>query len=172
MPTQTRRRHLQHILAACGVGALGGCATILHPEQRGNHGGRLDVGPLILDILWFIPGLVPGIIALVVDFGTGAIYTGHGSADAPDHERLAIKPGEEMTLRAPIIDDEVEASLRLIGPDGQLLDETKGEWKAAARDDLKVAFVDDVKGPGHLELELRHGEQVHVERHPIHLGVA
>jgi hypothetical protein len=51
-----------------------GCAAIFYPERQGRHGGRLDVGMFVLDLLWFFAGLIPGIIAVVVDFGTGAIY--------------------------------------------------------------------------------------------------
>jgi hypothetical protein len=53
-----------------------GCGYYLHPERRGNAGGTIDGGDLILDILWLIPGIVPGVIALVVDFSSGAIYVG------------------------------------------------------------------------------------------------
>ncbi len=58
--------------------AAAGCAYVIHPEQRGNTGGDLDGVPLVVDLLLLLPGLLPGIIALVVDFGTGAIHTGGG----------------------------------------------------------------------------------------------
>ncbi|MBU1219735.1 hypothetical protein KKF34_08220 [Myxococcota bacterium] len=53
-----------------------GCAYILHPDRRGGgaKGGQMDTAALVMDILWLIPGLIPGIIALAVDFSTGAIY--------------------------------------------------------------------------------------------------
>src|SRR5690606_26391025 len=59
----TRRRLLARGLAALAIAAGSGCATILYPERKGNTHGRIDVGPLILDILWFIPGIIPGVIA-------------------------------------------------------------------------------------------------------------
>jgi hypothetical protein len=62
---------------AAMLGLLGtGCGYLLYPERRGRRGGVIDGLPLIVDILWLIPGLVPGLICLIVDFGTGCIYAG------------------------------------------------------------------------------------------------
>jgi len=59
------------------LGLLGtGCGYLLYPERRGRRSGALDGLPLLVDILWLLPGLVPGIICLIVDFGTGCIYVG------------------------------------------------------------------------------------------------
>ena len=54
--------------------AASGCAYTFHPERRGNTGGEIAGGPLIGDLLWFIPGIVPGVVFLIVDFSSGAIY--------------------------------------------------------------------------------------------------
>src|SRR5262249_37344700 len=43
---------------------------------NGRRGGPIDVVPLVVDILWLLPGLIPGLVCLVVDFATGCIYTG------------------------------------------------------------------------------------------------
>ena len=55
------------------------CAVIIHPERKGNSGAPVDTVPLIVDILLFLPGLLPGVIALILDFGTGAIYLSKGT---------------------------------------------------------------------------------------------
>jgi hypothetical protein len=55
-----------------------GCAYTFHPERRGNTGGAIAGGPFVGDLLWLIPGLLPGIIFLIVDFSSGAIYYGGG----------------------------------------------------------------------------------------------
>ena len=57
--------------------AASGCAWTFHPERRGNNGGYIATAPLIGDILWFIPGILPGVIFLIVDFTSGAIYVNH-----------------------------------------------------------------------------------------------
>lgn len=51
-----------------------GCGYLLHPERRGNSGGVIDGGTLVMDLLWLIPGVVPGVVFLVVDFSSGAMY--------------------------------------------------------------------------------------------------
>ncbi len=48
--------------------------TLLYPERRGHYCGRIDPGVAIMDGVGLIFFVVPGIIALAVDFGTGAIY--------------------------------------------------------------------------------------------------
>jgi hypothetical protein len=63
-------------LALAATVASSGCAYTFHPERRGNRGGDIAGGPLVGDLLWLIPGLVPGIVFLIVDFSSGAIYRG------------------------------------------------------------------------------------------------
>ena len=53
---------------------LTGCGTILHPERRGQPAGVLDWKIVALDTLGLVLFFIPGIIAFVVDFQTGAIY--------------------------------------------------------------------------------------------------
>lgn len=92
------------------------CAVILHPERKGNNSTPLDTVPLVVDILLFLPGLVPGVVALVLDFGTGAIYLEKNGANKPFlgkrkrermvHVRVVDESGEvlderTLTVRAP-----------------------------------------------------------------------
>jgi hypothetical protein len=171
--TRTRRRYLQELLSFGCASTLTGCATLIHPERQGNGPGRIDVAPLLLDILWFIPGLVPGIIALAVDFGTGAIYLDRPrAAGRRVGERLAIAPGERVTVRAPRSRDDVEVTLRLSSPRGTLLDEACGRWSPTRRDDLQVAFTpvpEGELGDGQLELVVRHRGSTATAVHPLHL---
>lgn len=51
-----------------------GCGTILHPERRGQRGGRLDVGIVVLDAIGLLFFVIPGVIAFAVDFSNGTIY--------------------------------------------------------------------------------------------------
>ncbi len=50
------------------------CGTILYPERRGQTSGKIDVGVAVMDGLGLLLFVVPGVIAFVVDFSTGAIY--------------------------------------------------------------------------------------------------
>ena len=50
-----------------------GCGYVLYPERRGNT-GNIDGGTLVMDLLWLLPGIVPGVVFLIVDFTSGAMY--------------------------------------------------------------------------------------------------
>lgn len=163
-----------------GAAALPGCATILHPERQGNDVGPIDVGALILDILWFIPGIVPGIVALVVDFGTGAIYVCRRCPNRTcdhDERRLAILPGERLTVRAPALPraaGELDVALRLHDSRQAVLHEARGRWSPTRRDDLTVALASDhaLTGGGRLELRVHGRGLPTTAEHPLRLGVA
>ena len=173
MPLRTRRRCLRE-LACLGATSLAGCAAILHPERQGNPPGPVAVGPLILDILWFIPGLVPGIVAIAVDFGTGAIYLpGSRSAERDAPRRLAIVPGERITVRAPRPETGVDVALRLVGPHDAVLDEARGRWSTDAHDDaLSVALAPTQRHAlhdGRLELLVSARGHMGTAVHPLRL---
>jgi hypothetical protein len=76
-----KTRMVRSIAAMLFVATLGGsgCGYFLHPERRGNT-SNVDAGTLVMDLLWLLPGVVPGVIALVIDFSSGAVYTGHRGA--------------------------------------------------------------------------------------------
>ena len=71
---------------------IASCAYTFHPERRGNTGGEIAGGSLVGDLLWLIPGLLPGVVFLVVDFTSGAIYR-----EGPDRggARVIIRAGAE-----------------------------------------------------------------------------
>jgi hypothetical protein len=74
----TRRHLLWGGLALPALFAAQGCGYLLYPQRNGRRGGPIDMPVLIIDVLWLIPGIVPGAICLIVDFMTGCIYGGEG----------------------------------------------------------------------------------------------
>lgn len=86
-----------------------GCAWILYPERRYQQNpGPIEVVPLVVDCLLFIPGLVPGIIALAVDFGTRAIYVPRGQVRRVEPHEIATMDDavpERLDLRLVDADD-------------------------------------------------------------------
>jgi len=78
-----------------------GCGTLLYPERRGQHSGRLDIGIMILDGVGLIFFIIPGLIAYGVDFTTGAIYLPGG------HARGSLSTGREVRV---IVTDEAGLS--------------------------------------------------------------
>jgi hypothetical protein len=130
-------RCLRLIAAATALTTLGSCATILYPERKGNAGGQIDVGPLILDCLWLIPGIIPGVIALAVDFVTGAIYLGGGKKKSS-----AIRVGRdgEIAVRKPALQRDADVELRLVDDDGTVLDRDRITWRPGeGRRDRKLS---------------------------------
>jgi len=64
----------------------------------------IDAVPLVVDILLFLPGVVPGVIALVLDFGSGAIYLNHrGERKA---SRTDAEPRESERVYVRLVDEQ------------------------------------------------------------------
>jgi hypothetical protein len=58
-----------------------GCGTILYPERRGQRtSARIDAGVAVMDALWCLLFIIPGVVAFAVDFSDGAIYLPGGRA--------------------------------------------------------------------------------------------
>ena len=55
-----------------------GCGTVLYPERRGQTGGHVDTGVVVMDGLWLLLFIVPGVVMLIVDFSNGTAYEGGG----------------------------------------------------------------------------------------------
>ena len=125
------------------------CGFILHPEREGQAKGKIDVPILLMDCAWLLVGVVPGVIALVVDFYTGCIYEPGGPA------AVDTIPGARVAFRirgsAP-----AEAAVSVtIGQDGQqvaLLFDQKFE-KGESLDEIVLTIPEDL-GPGEYELNL------------------
>lgn len=116
------------------------CGIIMYPERNGHRGGKIDATSLVLDCLWLIAGVVPGVVALVVDFTTGGIYES-GTA-------MNVAPGEKFSFRlrgqAP---QDAEVAVKMQTPDGRsvlLLDRevAKGEEIGKMKFDLPEELAD------------------------------
>lgn len=88
------------LLLASSVLWTASCGTIIHPDRVGQpHSGRLDVGVVLLDGLGLLCFFIPGVIAFIVDFATGAIYLPpqYGDASDPKSWRVVTVPKGELT---------------------------------------------------------------------------
>lgn len=113
MASKTHSSNLRQILfrAALASGLVfavsvqPGCGTIIHPERKGQTGGQLDVGIVLLNGIGLLFFVIPGIIAYAVDFSTGAIYlpadevsdAGDSIASPTDRYVVVRVNPEEMT---------------------------------------------------------------------------
>ncbi len=88
------------LLIASGLCLSSGCATLAHRNSYSYHHkeavvsceDKSEVCPwLVGDALLLIPGVVPGVVAFAVDFGTGAWQhdTHLGTADESGEAALA-----------------------------------------------------------------------------------
>lgn len=80
------------------------CGYILYPQRRGNSGGTIDGGTLVMDLLWLIPGVVPGVVFLIVDFTSGAMYV---------NGRVAMRAGGDHDVAIALKDSPTARNLDL-----------------------------------------------------------
>lgn len=62
------------------------CGYILHPEQRGQKAGELDLAIVGLDAIGLLFFIIPGVIAFAVDIYSGTIYKPNGTSRAAFRE--------------------------------------------------------------------------------------
>ena len=70
---KTRKAASLVLCAALGL-QVAGCGTLLYPERRGQAAGRIDTGVVVMDGLWCLLFIIPGVVAFIVDFGNNTIY--------------------------------------------------------------------------------------------------
>ena len=88
-----RRRFAPLALAAVMAFTQTRCGILFHPERSGNEGGRLAVFSVLLDCCWLFVGVVPGVVALAIDFASGGAWF--------STSELVMVPGERVALRIP-----------------------------------------------------------------------
>jgi hypothetical protein len=76
------------------------CGTLMHPERKGQTGGRIDAGIAILDGLGLLFYIIPGVIAFAVDFSYGTIYL-------PSGEKSSLEDGNPTNFTAVPMDKNV-----------------------------------------------------------------
>ena len=67
----------------------------MYPERKGQRGGRLDSGVVILDAIGLLFFFIPGVIAFAVDFNNGTIYLPGGrlgSLNTKDLKQVKFDP--------------------------------------------------------------------------------
>jgi len=73
------------------------CGTLLYPHRRGaRHSGDLDPKVVIMDAVGLVFFIVPGLVAYIVDFYTGAIYLGPGEKAWGQYPDPSHVPGDPI----------------------------------------------------------------------------
>jgi hypothetical protein len=92
-----------------------GCGYILYPERRGIQAGTIDTATMVMDLLWLLAGVVPGVVALVVDFSSGGIYASGRRAE------LRLSPGGHLAFQVPHAARPGRVELRLVTASHEVL---------------------------------------------------
>ena len=78
-----RKRALVMVVTVMFALVTFGCGTLKHPERKtAIPSNKLDGNVVLLDCLWLLVGVIPGVIALVVDFNNDTIYYSQGELEA------------------------------------------------------------------------------------------
>ncbi|HEY6034002.1 MAG TPA: hypothetical protein VIV58_07075 [Kofleriaceae bacterium] len=145
-------------LLAFGASSVG-CGYILYPERRGNSGGTIDGGTLVMDLLWLLPGIVPGVVFLIVDFTSGAMYVnGRVAMRANSNGNVAIKlkdsdQAKQLTLRIVTASHQVlDTKVANIGP--AIHDRSVELHVGAPHEPVFLQIIDHEHGPMQLPIEV------------------
>jgi hypothetical protein len=132
-----------------------GCGYLLHPERRGIQSGVIDGATMVMDILWLIPGIIPGVVALVVDFSSGGIYV-----SGVRRVGLRLSPDGRVALQIPHATRPGRVELRLVTASHEILahktalvgpGHSKGE-------SVELQLGAPAKEPVYLEIETESGQ--------------
>jgi len=145
-------------LLAFGASSVG-CGYILYPERRGNSGGTIDGGVLVMDLLWLLPGIVPGVIFLIVDFTSGAMYVnGRVAMRASSNGNVAIKlkdsaKAKQLTLRIVTASHQIlDTKVANIGR--TIHDQSVELHVGAPHEQVFLQIIDHEHGPMQLPIEV------------------
>jgi hypothetical protein len=107
MTNRTLRTVAAATMLTVGTTSLG-CGYILHPERRGIQAGTIDTPTMVMDLLWLLAGIIPGVVALIVDFSSGGIYASGRRAE------LHLGPDGHLALQVPHASRPGRVELRLV----------------------------------------------------------
>ncbi len=149
------------ITTACGQL---GCGYFLHPERRGRQSGTIDSATMVMDLLWLLPGIVPGVIALVVDFSSGAIYVGGRSA-------LRLAPDGRLAVRLPRSAAPARLEVRLVTASRRVIAQRTARVGPSTPDgqSIELAAPESTRERVYLEIESDTGGSA---RFPTSLEIA
>ena len=88
------------VVLATFIIAATGCGYMLHPERRhAKLSNEIDGEVVLFDCLWLIAGIVPGVVALVVDGVNDTwYYTEDEWNDIQPKSSMNIQPGQQLAV--------------------------------------------------------------------------
>ena len=80
------RKTMMTVLAGTLLLQLTACGTLFHGERKGQQASnQVDPTVLILDCCGFLFGIIPGVVALVIDYSNNTIYYTKAEVRANQH---------------------------------------------------------------------------------------
>jgi hypothetical protein len=106
---------LTHLLMITLTVNLVACGTLLYPERKGTQSGKID--PLVagLDAAGLLFYIIPGVIAFVVDYNSGAIYLPRGRSSAAESDVKVVRSRQAINnaYLESVLKDEVHVDADL-----------------------------------------------------------
>ena len=95
-----KTRMVNWVVLAAFIIAATGCGYMLHPERRhAKLSNEVDGEIVLFDCLWLIAGVIPGVVALVVDGVNGTWYYTEDEWKAIHSESsMNIQPGQQLAV--------------------------------------------------------------------------
>jgi hypothetical protein len=129
-----------------------GCGYFLHPERRGTLSGVIDGSTMVMDLLWLLPGIVPGVVALIVDFSSGAIYVRGRAA-------LRLSPDGHVVIELPRSSGTTPLSVRLVTASHRVLAQATVAAGREASRNVELQIHESVAEPLFLEVQTADGRE-------------
>jgi len=134
-------------LLICGLllFQLAACGTLIYPERRGQTSGEIDPVVAVLDACGLILLVIPGLVAFIIDFDTGAIYLPAGKKSKERIDKITegfkgarIESGSDGSIIVRV--DPALLTPVAVESVGQILGDNTFSLK---HPDLQIGFLDD-----------------------------
>jgi hypothetical protein len=95
-----KTRMVSLVVLAAFIIATTGCGYILYPERRHTKlSNEIDGKVVLFDCLWLIAGIVPGVVALIIDGVNDTwYYTEDEWNDIQSGSAMNIQPGQQLAV--------------------------------------------------------------------------
>ncbi len=103
------RTAVQCLVITALITTTSACGTLMHPERKGQTGGRIDAGVAVLNGVGLLFFFIPGVIAYAVDFSNGTIYLPNEAAGV--NEEFDIDTMQPIVLG---VDQLTEENIRAV----------------------------------------------------------
>ena len=132
-----KMRMFSLVVLAAFIITTAGCGYILHPERRhAKLSHEIDGEVVLFDCLWLIAGIIPGVVALVIDAVNDTwYYTEEEWEEIQSRTSRNIQPGQQLMVNvqgiAPV---DAKVTLSLLDDQGRPVTSTVEAQSTAGKD--------------------------------------